>query len=546
MSTNVFDLIAAACTPSTELRSPSSGNSVPMQTVIDYAASYAATGPLAAQDGSQRIGLLAQNGPDWVAAILAILAAGDTCVPLPMPVAFTSTDHYVDHLVRVIGDAEISLLLTDSTDDQIPTDRIASAVEIAEVTDVLQTPPTGEVPEHRPQLSSGTEAVIQYTSGSTSRPKGVVLTHGNVTAGITGIARTIGWTPSDVMGLWLPLFHDMGLFSLLAALSQGSTVCLWTPHDFVRRPIAWLSEFAAAGATATPAPNFFYDLLTLAAIRKGIPEDLDLSSWRLATNGAEPIQARTLDAFETIFAEHGVAPELVRPNYGMAEATLIVSFARPDAPRTVHQVARESIRNDEPVVLVDTPGPATRAVVGCGTAAHGIRLRVVGANATPLPDYHVGEIQICGQAVTHGYRGVAPEAQPFAADGWLKTGDLGYLSDGELFVVGRIKSMIVVNGKNYYAEDVEEIVRITPGVNGRRAAAFTVATGDTEKMGIVWESKYSGDETRRISSSIRDTLSSRLGLNATAVVGVAPGSIPFTSSGKVKRSAARTTFISQF
>lgn len=536
---HLWDLVRRNLRPDTTLRLPSADRVITAVELLTGAEATAGQVHRALGDRwPRRLGLLADNGEPWVRALFAALRLDATVVPLPLPVAFAGPEAYITHLVRLAEDAKLDAVLVCPGFAPRTVALLGKALPVTPLVDITE-PVDEPAPPPLDGRGGDDEAVIQYTSGSTSRPKGVVLSHDNVAAGLDTISAAIGWRDDDVMGLWLPLFHDMGLFSMLSAFVRGSSVCLWTPGEFVRRPLRWLESFASSGATALPAPNFFYDYLVAAAAKDGVPYGLDLSRWRLASNGAEPVQARTIAGFDTMFGRHGVRPELIRPTYGMAEATLMVSFAPTGEPVRMLDVDREHLAVGAPVQTVQ--GERSRNVVSCGPAAPGVRLRVA-EDANELPEGVVGEIQIDGPPVTSGYLGRPAEEQPFTSDGWLRTGDLGFLLDKELFIVGRTKDMIVVRGQNYYAEDVEEIVRVTPGVNGRRGTAFAWDTGEDELMVVLWESRLDAEESTVVSEEIRVRVTEQLGLGAVQVVAVPPSTIPFTSSGKVKRAGAAELF----
>ena len=496
---------------------------------------------------ARRIGLLLGNGEPWVRTALAVWRLGATVVPLPLPVAFAGPDAYAGHIARIVEHGELDAVALDGSLGKHLHARVAADLGATPLVDVAEQPAgpaTGlpAAPGGNAAYAYEDTAVIQYTSGSTANPKGVVLSHANVAAGLETIAAAIGWTAQDQLGLWLPLFHDMGLFSLMTALAQGTAVHLWQPSDAIRRPLRWLREFGESGATLCPAPNFFYEHLTAAAERQGVPEGVELSRWRAATNGAELVHERTVERFERVFAPYGLRPGTCRPTYGMAEATLMVTLAPPGAPRRVLHVERDSLGPDSRAVVATSAGPENRPVVSCGRPAGSCLVRIGSENGTPLPDGVVGEVQIAGPLVTSGYLGLPADEQPFTPDGWLRTGDLAFVSEGELFITGRAKAMISVKGVNHYAEDVETVVRETPGVDGRRCAAFAWHddTDDSEYLVVLWETaRGATEESGATTEAIRRRLREQLGLAAVEVCPVAPATIPFTSSGKVKRAHAR-------
>jgi acyl-CoA synthetase (AMP-forming)/AMP-acid ligase II len=384
----------------------------------------------------------------------------------------------------------------------------------------------------------GLPAVIQYTSGSTSRPRGVVLSSANVAASLSTMADRTGLAEGDRLSLWIPLFHDMGLFSLLTGMRTGGSVILWRPADFVRKPMKWLAEFASLRGTGLPAPNFFYDHLVAAATVEGIPDGLDLSAWRFAINGAEPVQLRTVEAFTRTFAASGLRPDVMHPAYGLAEATLMVSFPERNAPVRSVTVDRGQLTTGDEVKFTESG----RTLVSCGHPVPGMRVRIAEGMAECL-DRTVGEVQISGPAVTSGYLNLPADRQPITADGWLRTGDLGFFDDGELYLVGRIKDVIIIRGQNYSAEDVEEIARTTPGVDRRVCAAFASEGGEAERIVVLWETSLEPAEAGAVATAIRARIKEHLGLAAAQVITVPPVSIPHTTSGKVKRDAARRLYL---
>jgi acyl-CoA synthetase (AMP-forming)/AMP-acid ligase II len=524
----------------TELHTPSRQEEPVSGPALFARAERTAGAILAGCDGRtpRRVGLLMANGEPWVRGLLAVLRLDAAAVPLALPVAFGGVDAYAAHIQRIAADASLDALLVDGSLGSRIVSRVAAAVPHLLVIDIAE-PPSENV--ELPPVRGGGEApaVIQYTSGSTSAPKGVVITHDNVSAGLDAIEVGTRWTAEDRLGQWLPLFHDMGLFTMLASVRQGTPLHLWQPGDFVRRPMQWLSEFAATRATILPAPNFFYDYL-IAAAAKGVPDDLDLSAWRYGGNGSEPVRRSSLEAFHETFAPYGLRPQVVQPNYGLAEATLIVSSGLPLSDYRSLVVDRASLSVGDQVKETAEAGLTSRSVVSCGPPVTGLTVRIGDAEGVPFDEGTVGEVQIGGAPVTSGYLGLPAEEQPFTPDGLLRTGDIGFLHEDELYVIGRLKAMAVVRGQNYYAEDVEEIVKDAPGVDRRHCAAFAWDADGEERMVVIWETKLGSDSdsAAAVGEGIRQRLADHLGLGAVETVAVSPQSLPFTSSGKVKRSGA--------
>lgn len=505
----------------------------------------------------RRLGVLMNNGEPWVRSALAAFRLDAAIVPLPLPVGFVGAEAYTAHLARIAQSAELDAILIDDSLGPAIARRVASSLAdttFINVTEPGNTERTSELPAIAEADAHSTLAVIQYTSGSTSAPKGVTLTHANVAAGLTAVTDGLGFTDEDCFGVWIPMFHDMGLFTVLSSLARGNSVCLWRPRDFVRRPLVWLDNFARSPATVMAAPNFCYDLLT-AAVRQDPPADLDLSKWRVACNGAEPVQRRTVEAFQEAFAPYGFRATTMEPVYGMAEATLIVSASDLSKPWRSLSVHRDRLQTGDEVRPLPDGADNARPVVSCGKPAPGLSLRISTADGdgTAPGSGHasagrVGEVQLSGPAVTGGYLNLPADQQPFTADGWLRTGDLGFVHDGELYLVGRVKDMITVRGQNFYAEDVEEIVRTVlaaeqPGSGAPRSAAIPWTAegtdgGEVERMVVLWETALDRQEAARLARVAGDQVKHQLGLDEVSVVPVPTAAIPHTTSGKVQRHGA--------
>jgi acyl-CoA synthetase (AMP-forming)/AMP-acid ligase II len=535
---HLWNVIAASAGGDTALHPASSGGQRVGLADLLGEAEHTAGQVLGALGGRapRRLGVLMANGEPWVRGVLAATRLDSAVVPLPLPVAFAGPDAYIRHLRRIAEDAQFEAVLVDASLRRATTAMIArdlpdvSFIDITERSNAAPPPP----------VAAGDDAlaVIQYTSGSTSAPKGVTVTHGNVGHGLSAVVAGLELTRDDTFGLWVPLYHDMGLFCMLASFSCGASVWLWRPADFIRRPLGWLERFALAGATVLAAPNFSFDHMVAGAKAEPCP-GLDLSRWRVAANGAEPVQRRTLEAFEKTFGRYGLRDETLDPVYGMAEATLMISGRGTRARWSSVLVDRDRLGVGQQVRLLsgDAPAATGRAVVCCGSAVPGLGLRIAGPQTQVLPAGVVGEVQITGPAVTRGYLHPPAQGQPFTADGWLRTGDLGFLIDDELYLIGRLKDMIIVRGQNYYAEDVEEIVRAVPGAASRRSAAVPWAKNGTERMAVIVETSLDPDEAAAVAVAARERIRSHLGLDAVDVIPVPPATIPFTTSGKVKRGA---------
>lgn len=508
---------------------------------VDYAELHARSLAMAAvlvRHGVRRgdtVGILCPNAPEFLVALFAITAAGGAATPLPLPAGARQTAAFPERLAAVTAAADLRTVLVSHRFAELA----ALLGDIPGVTFLDTAVPAGE-PADTPLPVIGPDdlAIVQFTSGSTATPKGVRLTHRNVLAGLAAIREGIALDLSDAGGFWLPLFHDMGLFGTLSAILRGIPAHVWSPLSFVKDPARWLGEFAGSGCTITAMPNFGYEAL-LAAVPAAEAGGFDLSHWRIAFNGSEPISHEVVTAFCARFAPAGFAPETMFGVYGMAEATLAVAFPPLGRAPLFEWVDRTWLADDAVALPVAPEQPNARAVAGVGPAVAGLRLRVVDLDDRDLPDGGVGEILIQGPSVTTGYLTADPAAAAglFTADGWLRTGDLGYLRDGELFVTGRCKDMITVRGVNYYAQDVEAVVRGVDGVfKGRCTAA---ADPGADVITIVAETERTGPAAARLTAAIAARTGAELGLGAVRVHLVAPRGIPRTSSGKLQRHAAR-------
>jgi 1-acyl-sn-glycerol-3-phosphate acyltransferase len=491
-----------------------------------------------------RVALMLPTGMDFVAAFFAALWLGAVPVPLYPPWRADQAEEFVARQSAILENARLSLLVTSSR--AWTATRIlrlhAPSVRAAALPEELRRP-GGPEPV---TLSPEDVALIQYTSGSTGSPRGVVLTHAALLANIRAFGKGLEIGPREVFVSWLPLYHDMGLIgALLGGIYFGVPTVLMGPQDFLARPSRWLWAIHSYRASMTVAPNFAYQI----CLRK-IPDEelvgLDLSCLRVAANGAEMVRPETLEGFARRFAPYGLREEALLPCYGLAEAALAVALPPVGRKPRVDRVQRERLEK-ESLAWPARPGEDALAFVSCGRALPGMEIRVVDERGRRLEERQVGRLEFRGPSALREYfRNPEATAAIRRPGGWIDTGDLAYLAEGELYLTGRIKDMIVVAGRNLYPQDVEETVGRVEGVRPGCVAAFSVPDPESagEALVVVAETRQTGPSERaRLEQAIRRQVTAALGLPPLAVVVAGPGTVPKTPSGKIRRSECRRRYL---
>jgi len=479
-----------------------------------------------------------------VTAIEATWLAGAAAVVLPLPLRLASVEEFVaqtrarmlsSDAVLVVADAALAAFL-----DPQPGDPPIALLD--EVVAGAGRPGSGAF--ERPADDPEALAILQYTSGSTSDPKGVMLPHRCITSNVDAVAAVIALDPDeDVAVSWLPLYHDLGLIGVLTlCLTSGADLALAAPQDFLASPGRWMEWMSAFGGTCTAGPHFSYVLAARALRRAG---GLDLSRWRIALNGAEPIDPVGVAAFAETAAGHGFDPAAVYPAFGMAESTVAVAFPEPGSGLRTDTVDRRVIETDSYAAECDPGRREARSLVFLGGAVSGLELRICDpASGTVMKDREVGELEIRGTSITPGYYR-SPETTAAAFhDEWLRSGDLGYLVDGDLVICGRLKDVMILGGRNVHPQDVERAASDVDGVRAGNVIAFgTEGRKGRETLVVVAESKVA-DRSIGIRAAVAARVRDTVGLTPEEIVLVRPGTLPKTSSGKLQRSLCRTRYLS--
>ena len=490
-----------------------------------------------------RIALIAETGPEFASLFFGVVYAGAWPVPLPLPTSFGGAQSYIDQLSVQLQSCDPTMLI-------YPPEIGAMCAEAARIRGVeaidwsefgARPAPAVDLPE----ASSNDIAYLQYSSGSTRFPHGVVITHHALLNNLAAHSHGMNIADSDRCVSWLPWYHDMGLVGCLLSpvANQVSTDYLKT-EDFARRPLAWLDLISRnQGTTLSYSPTFGYDICARRiSSQSNVAERFDLSRWRLAGNGADMIRPDVMQSFVNAFADAGFKASAFTPSYGLAEATLAVTVMPPGEGIRVELVEEERLSGAER----DLSRPARyRAIVNCGKPLPDMEVEIRGEGGQVRKDHQIGKVWCRGPSVMHSYFRNEEATAECLVDGWLDTGDMGYTADGYLFVVGRAKDMIIINGKNHWPQDIEWAVEQLPGFNHGDIAAFAIEMeGGEETPAVLVHCRVSDPEERvRLRDTIRDKVRSITGMNCVVEL-VPPRTLPRTSSGKLSRAKAKRLYLS--
>ncbi|MFJ6699469.1 AMP-binding protein [Streptomyces sp. NPDC091272] len=483
-----------------------------------------------------RVALVAQEPAPFVAAFLGALWAGMVPVPLPPP-PMGCKEGWQEEIAAALDVVQPTVLAASEEHLRL-LPRVRPLFLAYEQLDVVAS---GVVPAA--PFDPERVAYLQFSSGSTGRPRAVAATCASVTANALGIMGALRAGPERDHGVsWLPLHHDMGLVGfVLAPLTIGLSVSLMAPSTFIRDPGLWMRTMSRTRGTITAAPNFAYAL----AARRSRPQDvaeLDLSAVHSLLCGGEPVNKRSLEHFTAVHGPAGLDPASVRCCYGLAEATLAVTFTEPGVGVVGRGVSRSVLHEQGRAQRAEGGEPAVE-VVSCGRPLPGHEVLVADGGAMPCAAREVGEVWVRGPSVARGYVGDnAATTETFGRDGWLRTGDRGYLDDdGDLYVTGRSKDVLVVNGRNVDPQHVEWLVETVAGVRPHGAVAFTRPGVDTEEVVVL--AVCGADRAAELAGRVRELVARRLSLHVADVVAVAPGAVARTTSGKPRRQQMRARYL---
>ena len=490
-----------------------------------------------------RIALIAETGPEFAALFCGAIYAGAWPVPLPLPTSFGGKENYIDQLSVQLASSDPKMLLYPAEIAEMAGAAAArqGCEGLAWEAFAQQAAPDCALPETSPDDI----CYLQYSSGSTRFPHGVAVTHRSLLNNLAGHSHGMKIQPSDRCISWLPWYHDMGLVGCFLSLIANQISCDYLKtEDFARRPLAWLDLISRnPGTTCSYSPTFGYDICARRiSSQTNVAERFDLSRWRIAGNGADMIRPDVMQGFVNAFSPAGFKAEAFLPSYGLAEATLAVTLMPPGEGIRVELVAEERLSGTPR----DLSRPARyRAIVNCGKPVLDMEVVIRGEKGEPLADHHIGKVWCKGPSVMHSYFRDPESTEACLVDGWLDTGDMGYVVDGYLFIVGRAKDMIIINGKNHWPQDIEWAVEQLPGFHQGDIAAFAVETETGEEVpAVLVHCRVSDPEERiKLHDQIRDKVRSITGMNCVVEL-VPPRTLPRTSSGKLSRAKAKKLYLS--
>jgi len=519
------------------------GRPITYRMLWDRALGYCARLVEAGLRPGNTVAIMLPTCEEYLYCLYGVMLAGGIPVPLYPPARLSTIEDHMKRHVGILRNANANVLVTVPQAKGLAHLLRASVESLRAV--LYPADLEGAAKGVEPWRGrAGDIAFLQYTSGSTGDPKGVILTHANVLANVRAAAAALGATHDDVFVGWLPLYHDMGLVGgCFATMYCGFPTVLMSPLAFLSRPARWLQTMDRHRGTISGGPNFSYELC-MRRIREEELEGIDLSSWRFAFNGAEPVSPQTLAGFSARFARNGFAIRAMSPVYGLAECTVGLAVTPPLQPWRVATIDREVFASTREAVPSRPDDPSPLAVVGCGLVFDGHDVRVVDAAGLELADRHEGRLQFRGPSATSGYYRNPRATQQLFDGTWLNTGDHAYLDDGQLFVTGREKDMIIRGGRNISPYELEHAVGEHAGIRRGCVAVFgspDPRTG-TERVVVLAETREQVGEPEQLKRAITELAVDLIGGPVDEIVLAPPGTVPKTSSGKIRRAAARELY----
>ncbi|WP_314219530.1 fatty acyl-AMP ligase [Streptomyces zaehneri] len=492
-----------------------------------------------------RVLLCLPTGAQFLTAFFGTQLLGATPTAIAVPIRFGGAAGFEGQLKELVEYLRPAAIVTtaaviEALPELAGTNLIDGAALHARAT-------ASDAPTHPIRRPSGDDlALIQCTSGSTGTPKGVMISHANLAANCEQLTGAVGWSRADTTVSWAPLYHDMGLITgILCPVYVGGNTVLMPPTRFLRAPAEWLRHISTYRGAVAAAPNFAYGYVT-SRVRDEELDGVDLSCWRMAFCGAEPIQPATVQRFVGRFARWGLPADAFTPGYGMAEATLVITTKRLGAPFTFDSIDRQSAVTGARAVDVDPQSASAVQVVDCGEPVAGAELRIVDDHGHPLGENRIGHVQFRSPSRTAGYFDLPEESTASVhAPDWWKTGDIGYLRDGGLRITSRAKDLVIIRGANYFPSDFEQAAETVPGV--RLGAVIAVGhrpeNADSEELHLIVETELDAEQHASLRRAVRAAVSSRTGVTPAGIHLVPKRSIPKTTSGKLQRAKARELFV---
>lgn len=492
----------------------------------------------------ETVAIMLPTGADYFFSFFGILYGGGVPVPLYPPARPTQIEEHVRRHRKIIANACARLLIT------VPEVKPVARLLMSQVPELQKIVTTDDLYSRAadrivlPHKASDV-AFLQYTSGSTGDPKGVILTHANLLANIRAMGQACRVTAGDVFVSWLPLYHDMGLIGAwFGSLCHGCRLVVMPPLSFLARPERWLRTISRFGGTLSASPNFGYEICATRPNDNDLA-GLDLSSWRMALNGAEPVIPATLRRFQKRFQPYGFRPEALAPVYGLAESSVGLLFPTPGSGGRIDRIIRKTFIDSGTAATAPDKEETALEFVCCGRPLPGHQVRVVDARERELPERQEGRLQFKGPSATSGYFRNSDETRKLFRGDWLETGDLAYIAAGEVYITSRIKDIIIRGGRNIYPHELEEIIGNIPGIRKGCTAVFASVAESTatEKLVVLSESRQTAPETlQELKRQIAGATVDLLGMAPDDVVIGPPGTVLKTSSGKIRRSACRQLY----